>query len=772
MPRLFRDITLVLTLLLCGVGGGWTASAAEGKLSGEARLGAASYKAEVNGEEAGTASHLYQQYTLLYSRRHSLLGGRGGNYALMLGYEHTVLDPASSLQGVDDADAASLTRNKLFYQGQLLLAPGGLPFRLTLAAEDIHRSSFNAAPDLPLPLGDTGTSSGHLINQDIYGDVNNGTRKVYAANLLVGIRNGSYLGAYRDILSQLPRLLVDYRQETVDDSESRFSPSKYRLRDLAFISLNKKSNWIHFRLRDYIDYFHPDSDSKETQVLIGSIDHQRRRDWINFTNWLKISTDGSYTVVKQANEEMPARTYAYNLFAIGQRPRQQVSIFSSFKRTQDRAGIAQTFELPMKADYEPDRNTRINTRLVFDGREDSAYAGMVTLPGSSAMEPNHEYDFLLETRADLNRSRPIVYRPHLQLERLVATASTSTAVKLGGEVASNNALAKASRWLAGADLSLSQGESGGAVSTFTQSDLFGRYEREVGRNWLLGTRANLSMGMGAAGAGSDSQRITQLSGGQVKDFDPLANDFDGAVVQGGLSLFAENRAGVWSNRVSIDDKFRLMAGERDEVITLEHALKREERQSILRWKSVVVVGGGESSLSQNLSSDYLQSTPTDKQAQLSWKSDIDYTLTPSRQLLMVYSAGINGSSEQTLYKLGQEVHYTLYTRNGIVRRLASCAEEFNYEWMGHGSGLERSGAARLKLSAAYYPTHSYYLLGTVEYVLLRPSSAVIYIVTTNTGFDFSKFKVNLSYSLGNKSEESISPEVTEQRWAVDIKKTF
>lgn len=774
MQRLFRNLTLLFTFLLSGAGGGGLALAASGQLSADVRFGAAGYSAEVDGIESEESSHLYQQYTVSYRHQNTLFKGRAGTYTLLIGYEHTVLDPSLTRYGFDDpASNASMTRDKLYYQGRMTLAPGGLPFRLHLWAEDLSRSSFvNQAPTaLPLGLRHSDYNS-HLFDADMFNDIRNGTHQVYGATLLLGIRNGTYLGNYRDVLSHLPRLLIDFRQEDVDDSSSRFSPVKFRQRELAFISLNKKDNWLHFRMRDYNNYLDPEDNSKETQILIGTIDHNKKREWVNFTNWLKVSADGSYTVYKQANVEIPDRTYSYNLFAAGRRQGRQLSILSNYQRILDIRGIEQSFDVPILAAFELDRDTRVTMRLLLDGRENSQMEDSLN-PPSGGGNSSSRYDLFYEARAEMNRTGRLLYKPRLQVERAIDRVGDSNAVKIGGEVTTNK-LAQANSWLVGFDVATVQTESETrGESNFSQLDLYGRFDRDTRRNWRYGAESAVSYGVGDATAGGDGLRIAFLSSGTSQgNYDPLDADYSGGVLLSRLVLYGEHRAEQWSNRFEASHEQRTQDEKSEERIRLEHALQHDARQSLFEWRSSVELG--DDIVGNGYQGDYVEVNMLDSTSDVTWNSALSYSLSPSRQLKMSYRGEVSGSSDAIYYQLSQELAYTLYTRNGMVRRLASFLEEFRYEELVKGEGFSgRTAATRLKLSAGFYPTHNYYLLGTTEYILLQPSSAAIYILTANTGFNFEKFKINLSYALGNKGAESaVLPDVMEQRWAVDVKKSF
>lgn len=221
-----RATLLLMTLLGLSLFCGATALA---EVSGLVEWRYADYAAKEDGKKVADASHFTQLYSLLYEKSDRISGGRVGKYDLALGAQWSSVDSAFNGQ---DSDADEL---KLLYRGDLLLAPGGLPFNLHLYSRDMR-----------LPTWEYGSHSldYDIIDPYMIGGLYGGQHVQAGATLMVGIRNGSYLGKYREILSQVPRLLIDYREDYVRDLDND-TPQHYRTRNLAFVSLNKKDNWFH-----------------------------------------------------------------------------------------------------------------------------------------------------------------------------------------------------------------------------------------------------------------------------------------------------------------------------------------------------------------------------------------------------------------------------------------------------------------------------------------------------------------------------------------------
>ena len=100
------------------------------------------------------------------------------------------------------------------------------------------------------------------------GQLGAGENRQSGFSMMIGIRNGNYLGRYRQLLSKFPRLFIDYTDSFVRNTDGLF-PQHYVYRDLAFVSLNKKDNWFHYRMRTYKDYFNPEENTSTKSIMLG-----------------------------------------------------------------------------------------------------------------------------------------------------------------------------------------------------------------------------------------------------------------------------------------------------------------------------------------------------------------------------------------------------------------------------------------------------------------------------------------------------------------------
>lgn len=787
MRRLSIHIFLLI-LFCCALcpAVGIAASTGASRLSADALLGMGEYRADVAGVEAQRISAIYEQFTVHYERWNVIRDDRLGRYTLMLGYEFTTIDPERIINGVNDATLSKVNASKLYYNGSLLLAPGGLPFRLTLFAKDLHRTTFTDSQSPALPVGNQfyGAYTGHMIDPVMPIDLSNGTHRQFGGTLLVGIRNGSYLGEYRDLLSQVPRLLVDFRQEDVKDNSSLFNPVHSRSRDLAFVSLNKKDNWVHFRTRDYVDYLNPRNDSQNSQVMIGTIDHLMVRKWINLTNWIKLSGDLSYTVEDEAIKVAPVRTYNLNLMTLSKRDNFSSTVFSNFSRETDGRFITKEAALPVSTTVDFNRDTRLRSRFIYEGRNKTFYDGLPVTPADPWANRNTArstyQDLYLDNLFELQRSRRVIIKPRLEVEsRSEANSHEGLAMRVGSEVLSNRALNKAFNWLGGYALTVTKSTDTNLdqSGSFIQNEIYGRVDKDLSRSLRFGGRASLAIG---SGEGRDviAFRIPTLSGalriGNGGAQEVVDKNYSGAISRGDISLYLDQFYQRMSNRFTANYEFIAVDGTAIQQSAFGHVLRYQTPVHQTDWETEILIGDN-AGTPATVSFDYLQLATMDKGSHANWHSEVRYRYTPSRKLGLTLLGDMSGSETDPrtiVYRGSEEVAYRIFTTNGVIRRLAEFTEEVGYEKV-TASIDQRNSSIYARLSAAYFPKK--YLYGKIRSELVRymDSSALQVLTGGEFGLDFEKLKFMLSYSQAHKERESAGlPEVTEKRWDMIVKKIF
>lgn len=745
---------------------------AAGQVSGGILYGAGQYRAEVDGKEVQKVTSQYGQVSLDYRAKNGL--PRLGNYTLMLGYEFNVLDPTFTDYGIKDPAVGRIETGKVLYQGEILLAPGGLPFRLNAYARDTDRSSFESAggrrPDLPIGLqGGQLHSQGPatLLAHNINTDIEDGSHHEVGVTLLVGIRNGSYLGNYRNVLSQLPRLLIDYKQILVRDLARDSNQQHYRQRDLAFISLNKKDNWVHFRTQDYKNFLDDSQDSEAQQVMIGTIDPLLSRQWINLTNWIKISGDLAYTVTKIKSEEFSENTYTVNLFATVRRQEFKSSILSSFERETQGARLSQDIELPVYFNYEPNRESYYRGSLRGNFSRQSVLEGLSS--ATNAWQSSRR-DVTFDLGSEFFRTRAIVFKPRIIFGVTGDDDSQGLNEKLTLEW-SNSRGKRSLPWTAGYDIASTQTSTDNSSSLYLEQSLYGNVEKNLSRAMRVGLRGTVRQGRGQRGGnGADgvSNRV---------ELGATGTGFDKAELNRFLfyhgQVFWEHAGALFSNRLELTVEGIKVAADSLTSTEVQHQLKTAGRKG--KFSLISALSRGSSVKVQSINTEYVPEESTRDGATYGWSSKAEYSYEPDRRLRLTLSGSIKGLSgdrgDYTAWLGKEKLEYSFYRSNGIVRKIAEISEEFGAEGSSNGfSGRNRTTFLRVK--AAIYPNKYVYAKVDTELEMFNPSGAEQVTLNAETGANFQKMQVALSYGHGYKAAEGLLAEVKEERWDVKVRKTF
>lgn len=774
-PFTTQLLLLLVLVLLCGY-----AQAQSGSIFGDATFGMQAYRSESNGQ-AQKARSLYQQYTLGYKNNGILHDARFGAYAFLLGYEFNTIDPEFTINGSTLDNVSRISTGKLYYNGDLIIAPGGLPFRGHFYAKDLDRSQFISTPLPGYTVGaqpDSGRASdGHLISSDIYSELQNGSHRQLGGTLLIGIRNGSYLGAYRDVLSQLPRILIDYKQIDQKDLHGSGQGTHIRARDLAFISLNKKDNWVHVRRRDFTDYLDHANDSLSQQIMIGTIDQTLTRQWINLTNWIKISGEISYTEIREANQPELEKIYNVNLFSIGRHSNVATSILSQFSRVSEGGSITQVETLPASVRVDLGRDTSLLSRVIYDVEAVSALDGRsLTNDEVAAVETGHK-SIYLDNMLELQRTRRVIIKPRVEFEaRSVDEGKDGLALRFNTEILSNRALNKTFNWLGGYTFTTSKtnDEVSNRAGSYFQNEIYGSIERYFSSNLLAGGRTFLTTSTGDRRQAVAFRIPTASATSSIDTVSVDSDDSSGAINSGNFSLFIDHRHQRMTNRLDLTFEFFSADGQTKKQGSMEHSLDYRETIHSFAWNSSVVVGDNAEN-SRTVEQNYLLAENNDKSNSVNWSSHVTYHYDPNRSAgftLLSAISGLNAGSMIINYNLNEELVYRIFTSNGIIRRIAEFSEKIGYESSGSATDA-RSETLYGYFDAAYYPTHNLYGKVRWEIVSYLQRSASQVVSTAEIGLDFKKLTVLASYKKGDKDRESDSlPGVSEQRWDFKVKKIF
>lgn len=759
-----------LALLLIALAGsllfGVAPAAASGALSGAAELRYAHYEGEEAGKQVAEGSHFTQQYSLLYRKSGLLKKGRGGHYDISLGGEWNAIDSEIRNTLTDVDSETDITTAKILYNGDVLIAPGGLPFRLHLYSRDDKKSLLLHDPQSSGGGTDgTGLGLGNILRPEILGDISNGQLVNTGATLVVGIRNGSYRGRYRDILSMLPRLFVDYNERYIRDTKSR-TPQHSRDRNLAFVSLNKKDNWFHYRLQEYVDFLNEENDFTRKSFMLGTVDQAMQRRWINLTNWVKVSADiGFADEVRNDPNDPGERRYDVNLFASARRTNWQASTFNTFTRVDDVTSLKKRLETPFFANGELDRNTAWRFRFIGNRHSEMR-------PFEVDQSSSDDDIVFASARVDTFRQRRYIVAPQLEMELKRGDDGEGYAARAGVEFFSNRVYRPRFDLFAAYSLANFAGTSRTGLDVdFWENKLVARVEGELTPRLRLGMEEELVYGTGTLDR-SVSAYLSPESDQGFSLADAAVTQRDGTVYRNTLSAFVEHTT-PWrlSNRVAVDYDILSIDDGKQDSLSLQHSL----RYSVARMRVAMTNQFTEGANAETGVSDGGDFAAGAGEGSKSFSHSTSLRYLPARNLEgrvnFEYDRFEVAGSYRSQWEFSQDLRYRYFAVNGIVRKLFEVGEEIEYKRYA-GERSDQTSTA-FTLIGEYYPT-KWLVLGahlgyrTEDIGFERDG----YFGTFNTGLNFQKLKVSLDYSYGERSAGGGYAERKDHRWEVKVKKIF
>ncbi len=367
---LYSATALALILMFSNV--------ASALLSGDASLTYSNYagSADVrddNGQAVGRnsmSSHsLVQNYSLLYSSYGPIYNSRVGRYDVALGYNWSALDTSIN-SSTRSSEYYKSDRGHILYRGEILLDPKEIPLKLNAYSRDMTRNTIttNSSTDMQ-------TFSSIFGNNNEPNNINDGIHLESGATLVAGVKNGMTNG-YNEVLRHFPMILVDYKN-TINRDLRSINPVDNQLSRLAFVSLNKKDNWFHYRHTIFDDSIDNRNNYVENEIQLGTVDQNMTRRWVDFSNWLKVSTDLQLSKRKSNYQVNPIEEINLNLFLTGERKYWNARTFTTFNRYKDEYNkLSYQTTVPLYVSGVVSQDLSWNARTSFRDNHDIDSQGM------------------------------------------------------------------------------------------------------------------------------------------------------------------------------------------------------------------------------------------------------------------------------------------------------------------------------------------------------------------------------------------------------------
>jgi len=754
---LVAKIFLLMSVLWLGVMTATVmASAQREGLSGQLGINYAEFSADddLRGDDEG--SHFFQHYALMYDRNWGFARGRAGHFSLGLGGEWASL--ASDINNVTN----DRQEFKPQYNADLVFKPGGTPFFLHVYAKDHLGITPMVGRNLSL-LDGQGQSGDGLGN--IYADFRDGINRNMGFSLMLGQSNGRS-GRYSDIWGSAPLLMVDYMDVYVDDSEQASSPIKYRDRNLAFVSLNKRDNWLHVKYFDHYDYLNSAENFSTQEFILGTIDHRENRSWINLTNWIKLSTDGRI-FTREAHDGLTRaqgsyEQYTYNLFARTHRSKWEGASFSNFERRISESKVTRNLELPFYFDSVSNENRRWAFTLLGNAYEKTdLLTSTDTLNRSAYNEwrytfgnrtPNSHtlgYDFEALDDDDYFRSESfrLSYEfDHLRRRQVLGQLQSSLelyAAHQGGEVTMTGE--ELDYWEEGLSLDL---------------------RKQFDPSWSAGVNQHLSVGSGEYY--SSATRKIAFSANDAQSFSDSRSENSAVVTAADYfrsitALYGENTRGRLRNRLELKIDYRDRDGYDNLQTGLTHQLDYSSSRYLVHSSTSVVWGDQVTySVADGLTDEFARSSDMSFTHQTNVVSYLGKGSTLILNGRYEYADTTDGPDSR--FDFRETYRYTRFTVNGVVRKFYELEQSLEYERRDPVTG-EGEDAYILVLGGSYYPTHRLFMGANTTYTYKGDTYSTV--LRARAGIHFPKLQFSLNYGYGQNDDGR-----TEQRWGADLSKTF
>jgi hypothetical protein len=173
-------------------------------------------------------------------------------------------------------------------------------------------------------------------------------------------------------------ILIDYK-DTINRDLRSMSPVDTRLSRLAFVSLNKKDNWFHYRHTMFEDKINNSNNYIENEVQLGTVDQYMSRRWIDFSNWLKVSTDLQFSKRKSNYQTNAIEDINLNLFIVGERANWNARTFTTFNRNKDENNkLSYQATLPLYASGVVNQDVSWNARTSYQNNHEIDALGITS----------------------------------------------------------------------------------------------------------------------------------------------------------------------------------------------------------------------------------------------------------------------------------------------------------------------------------------------------------------------------------------------------------
>ena len=714
------------------------------RISAEAELGYTNYDLKNNSNQHVSANSFYQRYSILYNTKGTILNERFARYNVSLGYEWTGMD---STFKSGPSEHLNEGKGKISYSGDLTVDPREIPFKLSLYSHDMGKTAFYMGSKFNVSI---------LNNQQIRNDIStlspninvpigisSGQHISSGATLVMGIKNGMTNG-YNEVLRHFPMLMLDYSDRINKDNNYSGFREDNRLSRLAFVSLNKKDNWFHYRYTTYRDNVDPGNNYVEKQIQLGTVDHLLQRRWIDFSNWLQVSADGQLTkhssaVARDSYEEMNL-----NLFGAARRSTWEARMFNSWSRLKDNDNLI-TYKTSIPVYASGVYGSNIN----WDAY--AAYKDNVTTQGEqfTTMNTGYRLDTFRKSLFSLNQGLGIEHSRQ---------SNGQSSIMLNGTIGTNSTNKFSRSIFISAQYGINHFEYGlpnSKTSNFTTQNI------NVSATYLATNTLTFSFGQSNTLTSGESHFIDSGIRGVTTNSPQYADPRSGSTDVTSSYRSVTKFDATWNPKPKLhlsfsvfEDIFKRETGNRSEVTRFQSQLKYSTPS--LTLSSINAYANANSrelnSVASNISSE--------NTASYIFNRSLD------TKVAISYFRGFESIGASDTLNLYQALNYSHYKTNGVMRKLFEIGESFE-----SSGGLNFINAQRrnyFTLGIKYYPIRQLLLSSSATYLFYEKIGNYSMSYHASAAANFSLLDASIDYNYGKSKTDGRM----EKFFSANLKKRF
>lgn len=719
------------------------------RLIAEADLNFVNFDSRNNNQHV-SAHSLTQKYSVLYDTSGKFVNGRLGRYDVSLGYEWLAFDTSIKSTTAPPENLGG-GKGHFLYNGEVVIDPKEIPFRLTLHSRDMNREIFSK--DIL-----TGIPSGINVPSDVTTAIYGGTRIDSGATLVMGVKNGMTNG-YNEVLRHFPMLMLDYRDSLNKDRNS-FFPVDNRLTRLAFVSLNKKDNWFHYRYVTFDDKIDASNNYNETQVQLGTVDYLMARRWVDFSNWLNLSVDGLFTKRMQARLEENYEEFSLNIFGTARRQSWEMRTFNNLTRLNENNlnRISYITSLPVYANgiISPTANWSAYTKYNDSHTDKGAY--FTTVSGGYSIDSFRRSSFALSQGSSV--------------EQVTDSDSSEVLILTGNAVTTSSPMFSRDLSLKAAyNIRNLRSNNAGNASNFTDQEIDGN------ASYNLTNRLRITAGQTNRLTTGKSLYVSGTLPGSIVNSSQYQSPYADSSLSRSSYQSTTNLAISWIPKPRMNADLSVS----EDIYTTDTG----ERSTIARVAATVGYTGDKLKIASK----------TSYYARDAKKSESSQNLESTNSANYIFSRNLDAKVGFTYFRMfgvnnqinaisaEQSLNYNYYRVNGITRKLFEINETVTHEesftsvdglvdytsataTQGYGSIKKRTNA--FLLGAKYYPLRQMMIAGGARYSFVNSFENEIINYYGSLSVQFKLLDASLDYTYGkNKTDNR-----TEKRLSANVKKRF